>query len=303
MDLDAFFGGLFEVFRGSAHFAGLFEADDMHFFSAEATGHEGRVEADAAAAHDDHALAHFGAQAERRGAEEFNGLHRGFGTGDGQAVFLGGAGGDDDGVVRGAHVGEGDVAADHGVDAGAHADFEDPADFAVNDVAGQTEVRHAVAGHAAEHGVGLVHGDVMAEKGEEVRGGEAGGAAADDADALARGGTALEQRGAVGGVVEHGAFKGAGVHAGVVSGAVAVGLAEVGADAAGDAGKGVFGAQVAQGFTEFALFHKRLHLLDGIACGAEMLARRGAELLLEAVAHDYGQGDFTTISRRHDNTP
>ena len=205
--------------------------------------------------------------------------------------------------MRGTNVGKGDVATDHGVHAGTHAHFENPADFTVDHVAGQTEVRHAVTGHAAEHGIGFVHGDVVAEKGQEVSGGKAGRAAADDADALARGGTALEQRGAVGGVVEHGAFKGAGVHAGVVAGAVAVGLAEVRAHAAGHTGEGVLGAQVAQGFTEFALFHKSLHLLDGIARGAEMFARRGAELLLEAVAHDDGQGDFTTISRRHDNTP
>ena len=143
----------------------------------------------------------------------------------------------------------------------------------------------------------------MAEEGQEVGGRQTGGTAADDAHALARGGTALELRGAEGGMVVDGAFQSTGIHTGIVACTVAVGLAEVGADAAGHAGEGILGAQVAQGFVEFALFHKSLHLLDGIARGAEMFARRSAELLLEAVAHDDGQGDFTTISRRHDNTP
>ena len=240
--MHAFLGGQFQVFGRSAHLTGLFQADHMDVLGTQATGSEGAVEGHAAAAHDDDVLADLaGVLAQRGGTQEFNGLDGLFGAGDGQAVFSGYTGGHDNGIVAGGDLFHGDVHTHAGVDAGTHAGFQHQAHFAVHHIAGQTEVRHAVAGHAAQQGLGFVDGDFMAQQGQEVGGRQAGRAAADDGSFLAGGGTTLEEDVAAFGKGLGSAFQGADVQAAVHFLTVAGIHAEVGADAAGDAREGVLG--------------------------------------------------------------
>ncbi len=65
-------------------------------------------------------------------------------------------------------------------------DAHDPADLGVEDVAGQAVGGDAVAHHAPRLLVGVGHDDVVAESGELVGAGEAGGAGADDEHATSR---------------------------------------------------------------------------------------------------------------------
>lgn len=300
VDDHAFLGGKLQIFLGSAHLSGLFKTDDMHGFRAHAAGGKGAVEGHAAAAHDDDGLAHAGGMPESGGTQELHGLDGMLRTGDGQAVFSGNAGGHNDGIGARTDFLKGDVAAHAGIDAGTHARLQDQTHFPVHDIAGQAEVGHAVTGHAAQNGFGFVHGHVMAQQSQEIGGGQTGGPAADDGNLLARGRATMEDDLFLFGKGGGGAFQRAGVDAAVLMITVAGAHAEVRADAAGNAGEGILGAQVTQGFGKFALFHQRLHLLDGITGRTGRFARRRAELFFQGRPQYDGARNFTTISRRHD---
>ena len=304
VDLDTFLCCQDKVVLGSAHLAFLFKADNVHFLGTQALCSEGAVEAYAATAHDNDLLANL-ACVEAKGslAQKFHGLYGLVGIGNGQAVFCGNTGSQDDGIVALFDFLHGDVHANLCVHAGTHAGLKHKAHFAVYHVPGQTEVRHAIAGNAAKHGIGLVDDHFVAKEGQVVGRGQAGKAAADDGDLLACGGQVLEKTGALLGECLGRALKGADVQSTVLLLPVAHVHAKMGAHAAGDAGEGVFGAQVAQGFREFALFNQAVHLLDAVADGTGVLAGRGAELLFQLGTEHHGSGDFAAISGGHDYTP
>ena len=304
MDLNAFPGSQDKVVLGSAHLAFLFKADNVHFLCTQAFGCEGAVEAYAATAHDNDLLANL-ACVEAKGslAQKFHGLYGLVGIGNGQAVFCGNTGSQDDGIVALLDFLHGDVHANLRVHAGTHAGLKHKAHFAVHHIPGQTEVRHTVAGNAAKHVIGLVDDHFMAEQGEVVGRGKAGRAAANDCHLLAGSGEVFEKTGALFGKILCCALKGADVQGAVLFLPVAHIHAKMRAHAAGDAGEGVFGAQVAQGFREFALFNQAVHLLDAVADGTGVLAGRGAELLFQLGTEHHGSGDFAAISGGHDYTP
>ena len=134
----------------------------------EAAGGEGAVKTHAAPAHDHNAPAHAGASPQRGLAQKLHSLYRRFRAGNGQGIFLRRAGGHDNRVMGGAQFRKRHIPAHHGVYAGAHACFQHPAHFPVHHIAGQAEIRHTVAGHAAQHGIGFIHGNVMTEQGQKI---------------------------------------------------------------------------------------------------------------------------------------
>ena len=299
MDMDTFAAGLFQILFRGAHGAFRLKAQHMHIGRAEAPGRERTVEGHPAAAHDHDRPAHVGTLAERGLAQKFHSLEAAFRVGYGQGVLFGRAGGDDNGIRGSTQFRERNVLAHGDVDTGADARFQYPADLAIHHVAGQAEIRDGVTGNPPKHGAGFVHGHLMPKQGQEIGRRHSGGPAAHHGDALARFRRTGKRFDALGRVIVDGAFQRPRVHAAFQTIPVALRLTEVGAHPPGHAGERVFGAQVAQRFTKTSLFHKGLHLLDRVSRRTGRLARRGAELIPKAVAHDDGLFDFSAISRGH----
>ena len=108
-------------------------------------------------------------------------------AGNGQVARMLGAAAEQDGVVVSVSDVDGDVDADVRVGVEDDAFGAHLLDAAIEDVLLKLEVGNAVAEQAADAVVLLVDGDGVAGAAKLLRGGEAGGAAADDGDALAGG--------------------------------------------------------------------------------------------------------------------
>ena len=300
VDDDVFLCGKLEIFGGSAHGTRLLEADYMNFLRTQAAGCESAVEGHSATTHDNDLLADAPrVDAEGGFTQKFNGMHSAIGTGDGQAVLSGNAGRKDDRIVTGCDLVHGDIDANLRVHDGADACLEHKAHFAVNHVPGQAEVGHAVARHAAQHGLGLVDGYAVAQERQVVSGREASWAATNDGGLLAGRRTVFKDDPAVLSKGLGCALEGTDIQAAVLLGSVALVHAEVRTGAAGDAGEGILGAQVAQRLSELPLLDESVHFLDGITCGTGGFARGGAELFFQFGTHHDRTGNFSAKSGWH----
>ena len=156
---------------------------------AEAHRGAGDVHGDVAAAHDHDALAgEIGQLAVADGAQH---AHRALDSprvlpGEPEFLVEMGPDGEVDGIVLVAQ-GAQPVAVHGGVELDVDAAIQDPLDLGIELGARQTVVGNAVAEHAAQAGALLVDGDRMAHERKVVRTRDAGGPAAHDGDALARG--------------------------------------------------------------------------------------------------------------------
>ena len=125
-------------------------------------------------------------------------------------------------------------------------------DAAIEDVLFKLEVGNAVAQQAADAVVLLVDGDGVAGAAQLLRGGEAGGAAADDGDALA--GVVLGRLGMnpafVPGALDDAALDELDGDGRLIDAEHAGGFAGRGADAAGELRKVVGGVQAADGASQ-----------------------------------------------------
>ena len=238
LDVDLLFLAFFDLLGRGRRRALVLDAGERDLVGAAAEGGAPGVVGHVAAAHDDHAPAGGHRLAQRLRAQELDGAQDALlvETRDRQVLALVQAGGEEDGLVA---VGEQRVDGEIGAAAptGLQLDAEggDAVDLALEDVARQAVLGDADAQHAAGHRQGLEHGGLVAELRELAGGGEACGAAADDGDGLVvedgqrRG--QLRRRAVVGDETLD-----AGDGDGVLDVAArALGLADVGADAAAHA--------------------------------------------------------------------
>ena len=242
LDVDLLFLALLDLLGRGRRRALVLDAGEGDFVGAAAERGAAGVVGDVAAADHDDALAGRGALAERLRAQELDGAHDALlvEAVDRQVLALVQAGRQEDGLVA---VGEQRV--DGEVRAAALPGLEldaqggDAVDLALQRRARQAVLGDADAQHAAGDRESLEHGRLVAELRELARGGEACGAAADDRDGLVvehrqrRG--QLRRRAVVG---DEALDAGDGDRVLDVA-ARALGLADVRADAAADAGEGV----------------------------------------------------------------
>jgi hypothetical protein len=158
---------------------------------AEATRHGGDVHRGVAAADDHHAVADGLQAAVVEGLEEGGRGHDvgrgmvGRVAGERQGTAGLGAEAEEDRVVAGTQLFQGDIGADAGLEVHFDAEVEDALDFGVERVARRAVAGDAVAHHAAEEFVLVEDGAAVALERQVVGRREAGRAAADDGDLLA----------------------------------------------------------------------------------------------------------------------
>lgn len=257
-DLTALGHGALHLFGQGGHVGDAAAVDALDGLGPQTDGGAGGVHGHIAAAYDDHVFAgEVGLGLADGGVQQLNGGQHPVGllAGDAQGLVEGGADGQVDAVVVLAELFQGHIGAYGTVELDLHAGGEDAVNVPLQIGAGQTVAGDAVAEHTAQLGFLLEDGAFMTHQGEEVGGGQAGGAAAHDGDALAGGGGA-GRGGHVPGVVHGKALDAPDVQGGVHDGPAAVGLAGVLTDETTDRGEGVVLPDEANGVVVALLAHQ-----------------------------------------------
>ena len=257
---DALFHGVMDFFLTGRQLGLAAAVNDVDVLGAHSLGAAGGVHGDVAAADDGHVLAvHDGGLGTMVAAEALHQVDTGqilVGGENAHQALAGdagehgqaGAGADEDGLellfLEQLVDGE-DLADDHvGLDLDAH--LLEIGNFGVDDLLGQTELGDAVGQHAAGQMQSLEDGDVIALSGQLAGAGQAGRAGTDDSHAVAVGGSGLQVGDAVvaGPVGDEALQTADGDRLALdAADALALALALLGADTAGDGGQRVGGAQ------------------------------------------------------------
>ena len=186
---DALLLRLHDLLRARGHFGLGAAVDDGDLLRAQAPCGARAVKGGRAAAHDHQPARHEAVLIQPDAAQEaqpaFH-LRQGF-AGDAQLARLLVAAGDVDGLVAFAQIVQGHVAAHGHAQVNLHARLFNGVNLLEQHAVGQAVFGDAPVEHAAGHLLGLVDVHLMAQLGQVVGAGEAGGTRADDGHALARG--------------------------------------------------------------------------------------------------------------------